>query len=204
LPGPTISETTAEFAAPGSGLFTINEYAPGFGAEIDAANSVFETNVVGTATPFQKICAPYINFDPLIVIVVVPSEKLDGVTELIIGIGFRTLIFTIPGVSCGNALARLVIVTELSGVGTTAGAVYKPFLSTVPNCAFPPCTPFTQKVNGEPVTPVSVLNCSVWFTLTELPGTQIDEGKPLSKPFPHPLSKTVIVAKLKATKPFKE
>jgi hypothetical protein len=56
------------------------------------------------------------------VIIDVPSEKLEGVTELMIGIGFNTLTVTDPGVSPGKFAARLVIVTEL-GVGTMAGAV---------------------------------------------------------------------------------
>jgi hypothetical protein len=57
-PGPTTSETMPEFAEPGSGLMTMSGKVPGLGAAIEAASSVLETNVVGTATPFQTICAP--------------------------------------------------------------------------------------------------------------------------------------------------
>jgi hypothetical protein len=37
---------------------TMSGKVPGLGAAIEAASSVLETNVVGTATPFQTICAP--------------------------------------------------------------------------------------------------------------------------------------------------
>src|SRR5271170_256659 len=57
-PGATFSETCEELADPGSGLVTAIGYVPGLGAVIEAASSVDETNVVGTAAPFQNICAP--------------------------------------------------------------------------------------------------------------------------------------------------
>ena len=96
----------------------------------------------------------------------VPSEKLEGVTVLMIGIGFNTLTVTDPGVSPGKFVARLVIVTALLGVGTMAGAVYSPLLSIVPTAVLPPRTPFTQKLIGDPVVIVCVLNCRVWLTRT--------------------------------------
>src|ERR1700722_2134885 len=106
------------------------------------------------------------NCDPLIVTVIVPSVKLEGVTVVITGIGFSTLTVTEPGVSLGKFVARLVIVTTLLGVGIVAGAVYRPLLSIVPTLASPPSTPFTQKLIGEPVVFVCVLNCSDWLTRT--------------------------------------
>src|SRR5277367_1626018 len=102
-----------------------------------------------------------------------PSEKVEGVTVVMIGIGFNTLIVTEPGVSCGKFVARLVIVTVLLGVGTTAGAVKSPLLSIVPNSALPPNTPFTQKLIGDPVVAAWVDNWIVWLTLTVLFGSEI-------------------------------
>jgi hypothetical protein len=79
--------------------------------------------VVVTGVPFHEICAPYTNWDPATVTVVVPSENPVGVTEVRIGIGFNTPRATLPGGSLGLLVAKLVIVTVLLGVGTMAGAV---------------------------------------------------------------------------------
>src|SRR5271155_983916 len=106
----------------------------------------------------------------------VPSEKVPGVTVVMTGIGFKTLTVTEPGVSCGKFVARLVIVTVLLGVGTTAGAVYRPLLSIVPTVALPPNTPLTQKLTGDPVVIVWVLSCTVWLTRTVLLGAEIYEA----------------------------
>jgi hypothetical protein len=103
----------------------------------------------------------------------VPSEKLEGVTPLMIGIGFNTLTVTEPGLSCGKAVAKLVIVTVLLGAGTMAGAVYSPLPSIVPTLASPPSTPFTQKFIGEPVVFDWVLNWTVWLTRTVLFGAEM-------------------------------
>src|SRR5277367_5320002 len=103
----------------------------------------------------------------------VPSAKVPGVTVVMIGIGFSTVMVTDPLVSPGKFIARLVIVTVLLGVGTTAGAVKSPLLSIVPSSALPPNTPFTQKLIGDPVVAAWVDNWIVWLTLTVLFGSEI-------------------------------
>ena len=49
-----------------------------------------DQRVVGPAAPFQLICAPYTNCDPFTTTCALPSGNEDGVTLLIMGIGFRT------------------------------------------------------------------------------------------------------------------
>jgi hypothetical protein len=76
--------------------------------------------------------------------VVVPSANPDGVTVLIMGIGFQIVTVAEPGGADGKTSEVAVIVTE-SGVGTIAGAVYRPVPVIVPTTSLPPGTPFTEK-----------------------------------------------------------
>ena len=172
-PGPTTSETTAELADPGFGLLTIERICPG----IRSCNRgrQFRTRDEGrwNRDALPENLRAIDKLRPHTVTVVVPSVKPEGVTALTIGIGFSTLIVTEPGVSCGNCVARPVIVTVLFGDGVMAGAVYRPLPSIVPSSALPPGTPFTQNATGDPVIVVSVVNWTVWPVRRTLFGAEI-------------------------------
>jgi hypothetical protein len=57
---------------------------------------------------------------------------------------------------------KIAETVTLLGVGTTAGAVYKPLVSMVPNVALPPLTPLTCHVTAVLLVPVTVeVNCCV-------------------------------------------
>src|SRR5260370_15688503 len=63
----------------------------------------------------------------------------------------------------------LVAVTVTAGVGTEAGAVYKPEVLTVPSVLLPPTTPLTLQVTEVLEAPVTVtVNCCVLLTVTEV------------------------------------
>src|SRR5207245_7664021 len=68
--------------------------------------------------------------------------------------------------------AMLVALTDTcAGLGTWAGAVYKPEEEIVPTVAVPPATPFTSQVTFLlPVLVTVAVNCWVWETERETAG----------------------------------
>jgi hypothetical protein len=100
-----------------------------------------------------------------------------------------------------SATLTAVTVTTL-GLGTVAGAVYKPVAEIVPTVALPPATLFTAQVTALlklPVPCTTAANCCVWptTTLTILGVTVTDviaDGVP---PSPPPLLQPKMLRKLR-------
>src|SRR5438046_10540550 len=74
--------------------------------------------------------------------------------------------------------AMLVALTDTcAGLGTWAGAVYRPDEEIVPTVAVPPATPFTSQVTFLLLVLVTVsVNCWVWVTESETAGGSKDKA----------------------------
>src|SRR5512146_3290894 len=70
---------------------------------------------------------------------------------------------------------RTAVIVTLLGVGTTAGAVYRPLESMVPNVGLPPLTLLTCHVTAVLLEPLTVtVNCCVCFVCSDAAGGEIE------------------------------
>src|ERR1700722_883342 len=119
VPG-TCSTTSAETAAPGSGLRTCRSKGPATLGSTVAVNWVPELNCVGIGEPFSNTVAPLMKLDPVRTTLLAPILTVEGVALSRTGTGFRTWTFTIV---TELGLSTLVACTTTRfGLGTTAGA----------------------------------------------------------------------------------
>ena len=116
-----------------------------------AESCVDDPTVVGSAWPSNETMEPLVKPVPATVIVNAPLTIGDGVTEEMLGGGMIETAALPLAVGAAVLVARTVTV---DGLGTIAGAAYKPAASIVPATASPPLTPLTLHVTlfGAPVT----------------------------------------------------
>src|ERR1700733_2448064 len=94
FPG-TCSTTSAETAAPGSGLRTCRSKGPATVGSTVAVNWVEELNCVGIGDPFSTTVAPLMKLPPDSTTEVEPIFRVEGAAFSKMGTGFRTWTFTI-------------------------------------------------------------------------------------------------------------
>src|SRR5271167_2974374 len=72
---------------------------------------------------------------------------LAGVTLTLTGGGGGGLVMVTAALPAADDATMLVACTvTVAGVGTLAGALYRPLVEIVPNAILPPATPFTSQV----------------------------------------------------------
>src|ERR1700733_3175795 len=91
----TSSTTSAETAAPGSGLRTCRSKGPATVGSTVAVNWVDELNCVGIGDPFSSTVAPLMKLPPDSTTEVEPIFRVEGAAFSKMGTGFRTWTFTI-------------------------------------------------------------------------------------------------------------
>lgn len=96
---------------------------------------------------------------------VCPASKMTtcGDKRMLIGLTIRTC----ASADSAGFATEVAAIMKMAGVGTRAGAVYKPEAVIVPKAWFPPATPFTLHVTAVFDPPVTVaVNCAVREVVT--------------------------------------
>jgi hypothetical protein len=157
--GPLLVEVTCklckvEVLLPGFGFITEIVNVPAELSVPFAVSCIEETNVVVSAEPLSRTCAPLTKLLPVIDSVKLPALTDAGETLLRTGVGFHSVTL-LPPVALASAALTASIMT-LFGFGKLVGAVYRPEELIVPVAALPPARPFTSHVRAMFDVPVTV------------------------------------------------
>src|SRR5713101_7416141 len=89
-------------------------------------------------------------------------------TKAIAGGGGAVVTVTVAFADLLVSACAIAVTVTVAGLGTVAGAVYRPAVEIVPTVEFPPVTPFTCHVTAVLLLPVTVaVNCCVVLTTTD-------------------------------------